>query len=207
MRSLLQRRAPTLALVAPNAPAPRGHLAALQRRAPTLALGLALAALGTVFGCEDISGLNGQPNMYPGQDCMLCHVATGIAPGRQWSVAGTVFASPTAEVDAGLQDAEILVSDSATPPKTLTLRSNSVGNFYTAESLLQPIHVAIQYGGQRYQMQESPPTGACNLCHAITTTATGKTVPIASPPPYQGFDYGGRAPGRLFVPMSDGGQP
>lgn len=172
--------------------------------------GLAVALL-CGLGCEDISGLNGVPEMDPGQDCMRCHVAGGAASGRQWTLAGTVFSSPTALSDAGLKDAEVLVIDSATPPKSLTLRTNASGNFYTSESLTGAVHVAVQFANQRFQMQEPAPNGSCNLCHQLAPNASGKLEVIPLPVPYvdAGFFYGAPPPGVIFVPTSegDGGSP
>jgi hypothetical protein len=159
--------------------------------------------------CEDISGLNGNPDMNPGQDCMSCHTAGGQASGRQWTIAGTVFPSATSPADGGLQNAEILIVDSASPPKAITLISDQAGNFYTAETFTGGVHVAVQTGNQRYEMQEIPPTGSCNLCHATELNAQGQVVPIPLPAPYvdAGFFYGSSPPGRVFVPLGppDGG--
>jgi hypothetical protein len=174
---------------------------ALKQRAR---LALILAAVAG-SGCQDIAGFDGSPTMKPGQDCMACHSAGGQASGLQWTVAGTVFPTPSSPANEGLPNSEILIVDSASPPKAITLRSNASGNFYTAESFTGPVKVAIQFAGQRYQMQESPPTGSCNLCHNLDPSGG----PVALPAPYvdAGFNYGIPPIGRLFVPASalDGG--
>ena len=158
------------------------------------------------MGCQDISGFDGLPGMNPGQDCMACHSVGGQASGLQWSAAGTIFPTPYSAADDGLPNAEIQITDSATPPRAMTLRSNGAGNFYTAEPLTAPLHVAVQFGGQRYQMQEAAPVGSCNHCHALIE-GTATAVPL--PPPYldAGFYYGIPPTGRLFVPLTatDGG--
>jgi mono/diheme cytochrome c family protein len=151
-------------------------------------------------GCDAVAGVNGSPTMEPGQDCMQCHApkdsipgATGQAADRTWTVAGTVFADPQARLDAGLEDAEILVTDDA--GTALTLLSNEAGNFYTGETLVPPLHVQVQFGAHRMRMVESPPLGfSCNACHTANPVAVGSfTTP---------------APGELFVPTTtDGGQP
>jgi hypothetical protein len=143
--------------------------------------------------------------MNPGQDCMMCHSARGQASALQWSVAGTVYPTPTSPSDVGLANAEILIVDSASPPKAITLRSNAAGNFYTAETFTGAIAVAVQFAGQRYQMQEAPPTGACNLCHNLD--AAGQPLPLPAPYLDAGFNYGLSPIGRLFVPVTgpDGG--
>ncbi len=150
-------------------------------------------------GCSDVAGWSGTPDMWPGQDCMACHSAGGLASGRQWTVAGTVFPAPDAPPDAGVANAEVLVTDAN--GTALTLLTNSAGNFYTAETLQPPIHVEVQYGGKRMRMAEPPPaTGpggtavSCNACHVL---------PPPQVPPVANFLP---APGRIFVPIeSDGG--
>jgi hypothetical protein len=159
-------------------------------RAPSVALLAALLA----GGCYDVAGLNGTPIMQPGQDCMKCHTAGGQASGHQFTVAGTIFAGPNSPLDAGVQDAEVLIVDAA--GTKLTLLTNQVGNFYTSEVLKPPIHIDVQWGDHRMRMVEPPPAPdgglitpiSCNLCHAYPT-------PLKAP--VGGFSP---APGRIFVP-------
>jgi hypothetical protein len=141
-------------------------------------------AVWLLGACGEIDGLNGTAAMRPGEDCLLCHTAKGSAPFPTFTVAGTVFASADALPDAGLFQAEILVQDAT--GKKLTLRSNGVGNFYTAEPLQPPLQVGAQWGNVRMLMLEPPTSGACNSCHQI---------PGPLPPP--GF---AAPPGRIFVP-------
>jgi len=164
-------------------------------RGPWLAESLGLLLLTCAIGCGDVAGLQGTPTMDPGQDCLLCHVANGQASDRIWTASGTIYAgSPLAPTAPGLFNAEILILDSAN--RALTLRSNGAGNFYTAEPLTYPIHVSAQIGGQRFQMQESPPEGvSCNRCHALD--ATGAPVQPFVP----NFQV---VPGRLFLPVDAG---
>jgi hypothetical protein len=167
------------------------------------------------FGCGDptgtlpegqpfdaIAGYSGSPTMNPGQDCLICHCSTACAPGqadgglasyRPWTIAGTVFPSASANVDAGLGQAQILVTD--VTGKQLTLTSNAAGNFYTEEPLGDLTDIEVQSGGRRMVMQIGVVgsgalelVGSCNHCHTDQ--------------PYPGDPglglYG--APGRLFVP-------
>lgn len=147
-----------------------------------MALKTLVALLVVLAGCYDVSGLQ-TPSMTPGQDCMVCHSANGTASARVWTVAGTVFADPQAAPDAGLLNAEILITDANRTQ--LTLRANEVGNFYTAEALVPPLHVEAQWGDHRMRMVEPPPTGSCNTCHTLPQASVGGFPP---------------APGRLFVP-------
>ncbi|MHB1845154.1 MAG: hypothetical protein ACYCWW_10005 [Deltaproteobacteria bacterium] len=150
------------------------------------ALATGLAALGAA-GCYDVSGLQGTPSMLPGSNCMQCHSATGTAPQRTWTLAGTVYGDPKAATDAGLLDAEILVTDSS--GQSLTLVADDVGNFYTGETLTPPLRVEAQWGDHRMRMDLPPPIGvSCNACHSDQPQAILQGYPPA--------------PGRLFVPTS-----
>lgn len=137
--------------------------------------------------------------MTPGQDCMQCHTANGLASARVWTVAGTVYADPLAEPDGGLLNAQILVMDHV--GTQLTLLSNEAGNFYTAEPLVPPIQVEAQWGDHRMRMVE-PPTAvqpcatcppavsfSCNACHTVPPGLLDGGLPLL-------------APGRVFVPAT-----
>jgi len=147
-----------------------------------------------IAGCEDVAGLDGSPVMMPGQNCLQCHVEGGSASFHAFSVSGTVYASPDAGENEGVQGVEILVTDAN--GRKLTLVSNGVGNFYTAEDLVPPLSVQAQWGQTRMAMVESPPSGQsghpparapCNLCHQ-------------NPPQNPVGDNFQTAPGRIFVP-------
>lgn len=120
------------------------------------------------------------PSMRPGEDCLSCHDGDR---GPKWSVAGTVFGDPQAAATGGVLAAQVLITDAT--GRNLTLTTNEVGNFYTAEELTFPIRVEVQKDGKRMAMSDSPPVGSCNYCH--------------SPQPPEGEDD---VPGRLFVPDS-----
>lgn len=108
------------------------------------ALSTALAAL--LAAC---SGENG-PLMSAGQDCLGCHDG-GAA--RRWTVAGTWARG--AHVD--IVDAH---------GKTVSLRGNKVGNFYTAEPLAPPLTVTVDGRTMPPSATGSPlGYGGCNLCH------------------------------------------
>jgi hypothetical protein len=134
----------------------------------------AAALLSAALACDiPVTG----PTMAAGEDCIHCH--QDVAP--TWTIAGTVYSAPDAKPDAGLEGAAVLVNDSA--GKQLTLTTNSVGNFYTAEPLTWPIRVEIQHGTKRMAMSDSPPRGSCNACHTLPRPPGEEDVP-----------------GHLFVP-------
>lgn len=119
----------------------------------------------------------GSPTMQPGSDCLACHVQGGSAGNEPFTAAGTVFGSPTAALDQGVEGVEVLLSDA--PGKTVTLVTNSVGNFYTQEPLVFPIRAKLRRGDSVAAMPFPIANGGCASCH---------TVPPA-----------GGAPGRLYL--------
>ena len=129
-------------------------------------LPLALVALAA---CDGGSG-----TMRPGQDCLSCHKPGGE---KTWTLAGTVFPTATSATNQGLSDATLQITDANSA--TVTLTSNSVGNFYTSNALTFPVAVAITHAGNTVNMNAAP-SGACNSCH--------------TEPPLNG------APGRINVP-------
>jgi len=115
--------------------------------------------------------------MQPGNDCLACHVQGGKAGEAAFTAAGTVYASPTAAANEGIQGVDVVLTDSA--GKVVTLRTNSVGNFYTDEALAFPIRAELRQGANVAKMPIPMQNGGCASCHAQ--------------PPANG------APGRLFV--------
>lgn len=144
----------------------------------------AALVLGLLAGCGEIDGLDGTASMKPGHDCLQCHQGAGSASFHSFSVAGTIFAASDAPTNAGLAQAEILITDAT--GKTLTLRSNGVGNFYSAEPLQPPLQVAAQWGRMRMAMVEPPASGACNSCHQVPSPQVAPGFPAP--------------PGRIFIP-------
>ena len=127
----------------------------------------ALAALGAL-GCIPADG----PTMRPGDDCLRCHgmdpggPETGpVRPATPWSLAGTIYAAPDADPNAGIEGAEVQLTDAN--GFSFTLETNLVGNFYSAESVAFPLTVCVSRGGATQCMQTPAPNGSCNYCHAI----------------------------------------
>jgi hypothetical protein len=102
------------------------------------------------------------PLMAPGEDCLSCHSRGGGA--RPWTVAGTVLAAPDAAVEDGVQGATVVLTDAR--GRTLELRTNQAGNFYSAESLALPLRVAVRRGATVREMGFLVQYGGCNSCHA-----------------------------------------
>ena len=132
----------------------------------------ALAAIG-ITNCGVIPTQS--PEMRPGTNCLRCHNGERA---QSWTVAGTLYADSHANADAGIDGADILITDAN--GVQLTLHTNGAGNFYTAESLTLPLQVEAQKGGVGVGMAMGVPNGGCNLCH--------------TEPPLN------NAPGRIYLP-------
>ncbi len=102
------------------------------------------------------------PMMDPFQDCLGCHGASGSA--KTWTVAGT-----------WAKGATVTVAD--VNGKTVTLRGNDAGNFYTAERLAFPLGVSVNGRVMPDQANPTQPAkvsyGGCNACHRADTITVG----------------------------------
>ncbi len=143
---------------------------------------VALALLLGLVACEDEGPESGAPEpaatctatsldwgfggdwMLPGTDCLACHRPGGKAISV-FSVAGTVFA--TAACPDGLADATVLVTDSQ--GTTVELATNEVGNFFTGDTLLPPLSVAVVTAGAVTEMVYPAQSGSCGACHVLDT--------------------------------------
>ncbi len=135
----------------------------MTRCALTLAVA---AALG--LACTPENG----PLMRPGEDCLRCHGgSSGGAEGereeeaRAWSLAGTVYATTNASANAGVEGADIDITDAT--GFHFQLHSNLAGNFYVADAVTFPVQACVTRNGHRNCMEGGAPNGACNSCHAI----------------------------------------
>jgi hypothetical protein len=148
----------------------------------------AVAALG-----PEAPGVRPGPLHRPGQTCTLCHDGAFGDPQR-FSVAGTVYRTPTASLPS--VGAEVTLVD--TKGATTTRQTNAAGNFYTTPSEYDPsypVQVTVRGpAGELATMQTliegngtTEPNGGCASCH---------------------FDPAGpSSPGRIAVTLDDGGAP
>lgn len=120
---------------------------------------------------DQIAGLGPEtgetgPNHRPGQPCVLCHSAYGTAT-PVFSVAGTVFDSPSNTT--GVADVEIRMvgSDNARPTRVIT--TNAAGNFYITKDEYDPafpLRVRISKGNTERSMQSHiGREPSCAGCH------------------------------------------
>lgn len=131
-------------------------------------LGASSLVIATACGSEPdhYPGFETGPLMRPGDDCSRCHSAGSAYPkAPHWSVAGTVYATPSAAATDGLEGVRVAILGEG--GSTLeTLSTNAVGNFYTATAFEPGFRVAIEYQGERVEMPCAPPAGNCGACHS-----------------------------------------
>jgi hypothetical protein len=110
--------------------------------------GLVASVLLASAACAPEEG----PLMAPGQDCIECHDG---GEAKRWTAAGT-----------WARGAHVTVTDAN--GKSVTVRGNKVGNFYTAEPLTPPLTVTVD--GARMDTATLKggflAYGGCNLCHS-----------------------------------------
>jgi hypothetical protein len=107
------------------------------------------------------------PMMMPGEDCLRCH---GAGSDLRWYAAGTVYSDGQAKAGDGIQGAEVVITDGR--GRSISLRSNGAGNFYTAETLAFPAKAEVRRNGKVSTMPMDVPQGGCNSCH--TGGGTGR---------------------------------
>jgi hypothetical protein len=150
-----------------------------------LALLLAMSALAACVGeSEEEEGggtvasdlcLSGQrwaggnaesPSMHPGLDCIGCHSA---GEGPRFVIAGTVHGSFNEPDDCtGVPGVAVTITD--VNGQTVSMTTNSAGNFYSPASLTMPITARLQFDGRERTMVTQQSTGACASCHTETGT-------------------------------------
>ncbi len=119
---------------------------------------LLTATLTACGGGDDES----HATMSPGQNCMGggCH--------SNFTLAGTVFPSPTSPASAGLANVRVVITDATRAVTELT--SNAAGNFYTGKAVAWPLQVSVVRNGQTTEMSSplsSAAEGACASCHSL----------------------------------------
>jgi cytochrome c553 len=120
---------------------------------------LAAVAVAAVAACTPEEG----PLMSPGSDCLACHGNPGAEEsGPTWFLAGTVYGSAQG-TGKGVRGAAIVIVDAT--GRAVTLHSNQVGNFYLADRLSFPLHVAVERDGVIQTMPDPVAEGSCNRCH------------------------------------------
>lgn len=103
------------------------------------------------------------PDMLPGENCLRCHSkGSQYSTAPVWTAAGTVF--ERADSDVGVAGAEVHLTDAT--GQELTLTTNAVGNFYTAQALTFPLRATLTHESFAADMPIDVPAGSCNACHS-----------------------------------------
>jgi cytochrome c553 len=124
----------------------------------------------------------------PGQPCGTCHEAEGPAKS-DFSVAGTIFDSPTTRIGVEGARVELRDADGSMPPGNAAV-TNCAGNFFVRRSDWSPrfpITVKVTKGEVSRTM-ESPigVTASCAACHSLKPSAP--PGPISKLAPVYLFD-------------------
>jgi hypothetical protein len=109
------------------------------------------------------------PMMAPFEDCLGCHGGSG-GDAKAWTAAGT-----------WAKGARVQIVDAN--GKTVNLRGNDAGNFYTAESLAFPLTVSVDGKVMPDPAVLTTPRpaaklayGGCNACHRAETLTVGELM-------------------------------
>jgi hypothetical protein len=94
--------------------------------------------------------------MARGDDCLDCH---GGGEAQAWTAAGTLGIGGSEGPLPGGRGSKIALTDAA--GRSITVRANQAGNFYTAERLAFPLQVAVDGQPMSAPVQD----GSCNRCH------------------------------------------
>lgn len=139
---------------------------------------------GTKAGCEEATPqlLATNQNMLPGRDCGSCHRAGGQAANSPFTVAGTVFSAKNAPCNpGGVANVYVeILDDKGDLQEQGSLRTNGVGNFYSAARYTTPLQVRVrQYDADGPKLSKDPmsgkqvPTGVI-LKEAVMMTKQGR---------------------------------
>lgn len=109
------------------------------------------------------------PTMRPGESCPSCH---------NFLIAGTVFPTGHEPNDCNGVNAGVTVEITDAAGKVLTLEVNSVGNFYTTNSITFPYTAVLRSAKGTRAMSTPQSSPACNGCHTENGTngAPGRIV-------------------------------
>lgn len=119
------------------------------------------------------------PSMRPGSNCLRCHAKDGIASNKPFSFGGTILRARDSEPCDGVAGVTIRVTDSE--GRAVSVVSNVVGNFWSAERLVPPLRVQASRDGRTVVMPVETPTGGCALCHSWPDAVSGAAGRIRWP--------------------------
>jgi hypothetical protein len=99
-----------------------------------------------------------------GKDCLTsgCHASGGW---KRFSLGGTIYTD--SEGTAARAGAQVKAVDAN--GVTVSLTSDQIGNFYSAESMTAPFTITVSYRGRMVKMPGPASSGGCNTdsCHVV----------------------------------------
>lgn len=120
-----------------------------------------------------VGGKRGSPEMYPGRDCVGCHIEND---GPPLAIGGTIypyvidrpeiFELQTGQDCFGVEGVRVRVTDAS--GLLLEVTTNRAGNFFVEgnpNELAKPLEVEIEMGAINPQMPTHPMYGGCAGCH------------------------------------------
>jgi hypothetical protein len=139
-----------------------------------------------VTGTQWIGGRRGSPHMFPGRDCVGCHLEND---GPQLMLGGTVYPYVESELATsglppqsgedcfGVPDVNVQVTGA--DGQLFDLTTNRAGNFFVEgkpEDLVKPFKVVLNWtdtaGNVKQTPMGTPPSyGGCAHCHTLGVTA------------------------------------
>jgi len=164
---------------------------------------------------KETSGIPKGPLHRAGQACVVCHQEGGPAGAHVFSLAGTVFASPTELV--GVDKADVQITDSVGAKFVAT--TNCVGNFFVRPEQFAPrFPVLVRVAKNRTSRTMKSPIGrdpSCGSCHKVQVNADNRATSVGHI-----YLFGGPEPGGPSAdcqvspdlgldpnPPADGGRP
>jgi hypothetical protein len=146
-----------------------------------------------------VGGKHGHPEMYPGRDCVGCHLEND---GPPLAIGGTIYAHTlgfrdnidqlqTGEDCFGLEGVNILVTDDDDQPFQMV--TNRAGNFYVEgnpDDFAKPFNAQLSWTNDdgtpgKAQMTTAPVYGGCAHCHDPSLPPTTDFQFTPTDPDYQ----------------------
>ncbi len=153
------------------------------RSRPVAVLAATLAALAATALTACSGGENPNAMRNQGEDCDSCHKPGGKAPRSIFTASGSVFRSRDGEpLESGAKEVALTLADAA--GKTLQLKTNSGGNFYTDKPVAFPVRVTLKQlpdGPERQGPAGACAHGNCNLCHHARAPSGGARSRLVKP--------------------------
>jgi hypothetical protein len=151
-----------------------------------------------VSGKRWIGGRRGSEEMYPGRDCVGCHLENdgpqliaggtvyGFSQGKGGQLVVPVLGKPQSVDCFGVEGVKVTIR-SVADLEEFTTYTNRAGNFFfegRPDELLKPFRAELEFEGisAPLQMATTPTYGGCARCHNPYAVATDPLPPAPYPP-------------------------